>query len=225
MQELEQPQNEIGGVASLHRIIDSPPHKTTHEEYKDTAEAMLVYLRNIGGEYFDNVGELYERLRGEDICVRREDPRSVIEFLEEKEPLIFKQEEKDPYPNAAKWKYEEGSRGLENAFLEGRTDLNGVVTVIGFEADKLNKLPLTSELDHVVLPGGKIIDRSNVVSLEGEIKKENLRFIVARFPANYVSEKKLTEEEIERLSLARGVEGPKYIFRGVLFGKKNETIH
>ena len=225
MQEIEQFNIETNKGEILHQIIDTPPHEITKEEYKNTAEAILEYLPNIDGEYFDDVSKLYEQLAGENLCVRREDPRAVIKFLENKESLILEQEEKDPYPNAARWKYEEGTRGLENAFLEGRTDLNGIVTVIGFSPDNLNKLPLSGEISELILPGGKKIDRSNVVSLDGEIKKENLRFVVIRLPAQYTPEEKLTEEEIERIDLAKDIKTPKYIFRGVLFAKKAEVLH
>lgn len=217
------PLAELHGADALREMRDAPPHNPSPEELRKAAEAFLEYLPEAGGEYFENVTDLYEKLAGESLAVRREDPRAVLAFLEGAAPLSLHQEEDAPYPNAAKWKYEEGSRGLENAFLEGRTHLNGAVTVVGFAPEHVREFPLMNEAGEVILPGGRKIDRSNVISLEGEIPKDDVRFVVVRLPAQYVPEHALTEEESEQL--AAPASGPRYIFRGVRFGGRKPTLH
>lgn len=195
---------------TLEEIIAKHKVKLSTEEEQELAKVFIEYLAESGGKYFEDVGEMYESVKGESVIVRREDPRIVVDALAKEHSIeIHPKSGVDPYPNAVEWNYDYGTKGLENAFLEGLAQLNGIVTVIGFSPNHVKKVEIQNERKGVVNPGGKIIDRSHVVSVDGTVPKEDIRFIVTKIPSQF-----LPDEESEQ----------RYIFRGVLFGRGAGTI-
>lgn len=199
---------------TLEDIIAQHKTKLSAEEEQELAKVFIEYLSESGGKYFEDVGEMYESVKGENIIVRREDPRVVVDALAKDHSIeLHTKPNTDPYPNAVEWNYDYGTKGLENAFLEGLAQMNGIVTVVGFNPKHVKKVVIQNERKSVVNPGGKIIDRSHVVSVDGTVPKEDIRFIVTKIPSRF-----LPDDESEQ----------KYVFRGVLFGDRestSDTVH
>lgn len=102
--------------------------------------------------------------------------------------------------------------------MEGFTNLNGVVTVIGFDA--YSKKDLIAMEDSVRNFHG--LDRSSVRSYQGQITKDMVKFITLRIPGHLISEKYLTDAEIDSVDAYRsqierqGKGAPYMIFRTFL---------
>lgn len=198
------------------------------QESKEVINNFIDYMSHVKGSHFNDVGAMYPLLAGEDLFVRREDPRVVVQAFSDELPIeIHHKQGTEPYPNAVEWNYQYGTHGLENAFLEGRAQLNGIVTVIGFKPQHVKKTEVNRVEPSVVQPGGRVIDRNHVVSIDGAVPKEDIRFVVMKIPKKLMPGIYLTEEETTQDDVG-GKGNPKYIFRGVLFGdtgRADETLH
>ncbi len=198
------------------------------QKTKEIIDNFIHYMSHVKGSHFNNVGEMYPLLQGENLFVRREDPQVVAKAFSDELPIeIHNKQGTEPYPNAVEWNYQYGTHGLENAFLEGRTQLNGIVTVIGFKQQHVKKTEVNKIASSVVQPGGKVVDRSHVVSIDGLVPKEDIRFIVMKIPQKLVPNEFLTEEEADRGDDG-GKGNPKYVFRGVLFEdipREDQPLH
>lgn len=104
----------------------------------DTGQELLASMRGTGGVEFKNINEMYKALRGVPMIVRRESPDRVVALTADREPMTIDFPEGQRYSNAVEWKSDLGSRGLDNAFLEGYGQINGTVTVIGFKKNSLD---------------------------------------------------------------------------------------
>lgn len=195
-------------------------------ETKKTAHAVLEAIRHAGGVVYQDVAEMYPLVH-EKILVRREDVGKVMESALEGSPLEINA--RGLRPNVAWWELSHGSDGLKNAFLEGHTHMNGVVSVMGF--DPSESLIVTDQKDIPDEPGafvgadGSILDRHFVASAHGTTPNENIRFVVFRFPYEHFPEEELTDDEVE--GGEKNLHGDaRYVFRGVYFPKEEErTIH
>lgn len=195
-------------------------------ETKKTAHAVLEALRHTHGVVYQDVGEMYPLVH-EKILVRREDVGKVMESTLEGTPIEL--HARGLRPNVAWWELSHGSEGLKNAFLEGHTHMNGIVSVLGFEQGEA--LTVTDQKDIPDEPGafvgadGSVLDRHFVASADGTIPHERVRFAVFRFPYEHFPEEELTDEEIE--GGEKNLHGnARYVFRGVYFPKEGEpTIH
>ena len=193
----------------------------SEEEKHIFANHFLSALRSVPGTYYEDVGELYWAAEGP-LVVRREDPIKALELLVEQKPIDIyyrkqfgsdSKAEEGVYYNAAKWNGAGSKVGLENAFMEGFSHLEGIVTVLGFMPGGLT-FHNSSHSDDIRRTLS--LNFSNNLSIEGEIKHEQLRFVVVRIPASYVSDDQLTEEELDR----KEEKNLRFVFRGVSLMKK-----
>lgn len=195
-------------------------------ETKKTAHAVLEALHHAGGVVYQDVAEMYPLVH-EKILVRREDVGKVMESALEGAPIEITA--RGLRPNVAWWELSHGSDGLKNAFLEGHTHMNGVVSVVGFEPGEslvvTDQKDIPDEPDAFVGANGSVLDRHFVASAHGTTPHENIRFVVFRFPYEHFPEEELTDDEVE--GGEKNLHGDaRYVFRGVYFPKKEtETIH
>lgn len=201
-------------------VVTNPDEyrKRSFEAYEETGR----FLSDYGGKFFKDVNGIYEKYaRGaEPVIIRREDPLKVFEMVKGKDIQIsfdpeMIDEKEDKYANCALWPYGpvNATTGLANAFLEGHSSAGPIVTVMGFKNNP--------EHMEVSEPEGKMasvgtISRHGVKIVAGDIKKEDLEFIILRLPAKFFDEKNLTQEERDKLKDGRLRE----IFRGFYFGGK-----
>lgn len=217
----QEPAPHFGVHDFLNHIKEDKEHNDSETE--KTAYAVLEALRHTNGVVYQDVAEMYPLVH-EKILVRREDVSKVMESTLEGAPIEL--HARGLRPNVAWWELSHGSDGLKNAFLEGHTHMNGVVSVLGFEQGEA--LTVTDQKDIPDEPGafvgadGSILDRHFVASADGTIPHERVRFAVFRFPYEHFPEEELTDEEVEG-----GEKNPhgtaRYVFRGVYFPKEGET--
>jgi len=221
---LDIPKDNFGMHEFFNYIEESKDREVSETE--KTAHAVLEALRHTGGVVYQDVGELYPMVH-EKILVRREDVGKVMESVLDRVPLEINA--RGLRPNVAWWDLAQGSEGLKNAFLEGHTHMNGVVSVMGFEPG--DSLAVTDQKDIPDEPGafvgadGSVLDRHLVASAHGTIPHEHIRFTVFRFPYDHFPEDELTDDEIPGGEKNQHGE-LKYIFRGVYFPKEETpTLH
>ncbi len=193
----------------------------TEAERHQFASRFIDALHAVPGTYYDNVGELYREATSP-LVVRREDPIKALELLLTQKPIDiyyhkeFHSDEKaegETYYNAAMWNGAGSKVGLENAFVEGFSHLDGIVTVLGFEPGEIifHSTTSTEQIRQTTT-----LNYSNNVSIEGSISPEQLRFAVVRIPARYLSDEQLTLDEQDRKEEGKLM----FVFRGVSLIKK-----
>ncbi|MHB1118397.1 MAG: hypothetical protein ACYCZ7_02665 [Minisyncoccota bacterium] len=208
---------------NYHQVEDRGRHISETEK---TAYAVLEAIRHAGGIIYEDVGEMYSLVHKK-ILVRREDVGRVIESMLEGSPIEINA--RGLRPNVAWWDLAHGSDGLKNAFLEGHTHMNGVVSVLGFEPSESLRITdqkdIPDEPNAFISPDGSVLDRHLVASADGITPHENIRFVVFRFPYEHFPEEELTEDEVDGGEKNQHGE-LKYVFRGVYFPKETHpTIH
>lgn len=153
------------------------------------------------------------------MLVRRENPEKLIESLTKQKNLAvsFDSKVSESYANCAEWNYEYGSRGLENAFLEGYGELGGLVMVAGFKPGpdlKVEEIPGNYKLFYG-------LDRRLVRSAKGLIHPKEIKFVVLRFPSAFFPKEQMTEKELDRFETEEEKSAVErktfYIFRGFGF--------
>lgn len=173
--------------------------KLTKEQRRELYAVAYNRLRDVmlaaGGEYYEDVNEAYRKLRG-DYVVRREEPTRLLEAVADGRslPIVFDPKVGHKYANAAVWRRELGTRGIESTFLEGLTSLGGIVVVTGFLGKHLKVEELPKEYRQI-----HAYDRSLVRSIEGEMAPEEVRFIIAAMPAGFAPQELLTGDERHHL--------------------------
>lgn len=182
----------------VQRILPTnPDSEIFKEEYNITAETFSFFedsLKNVGFAELSDISTGYKELGGKDLIVRREDPRKVLSILNGESYEVGFADVR--YSNCVEWKPDlHGARGITNAYLEGYTSLNSVVTVIGFEKNN------SQDIERLPDASGNFygLDRDLVRSFKGEIHPENVAFIALRAPAHMLDEALLTDDEIDRL--------------------------
>ncbi len=203
---------------------------TFGEDYNISAETFSFFedvLKSKGFVEFESMTDAYKKIDDKTLVVRREDPRKVLQLLGE--PGHYEVGfESDRYSNCVEWNpYTDGSRGIHNAYMEGMTNLNSVVTVIGF-----NRQP---DQDIVKLPDASInfhgLERDKVRSFKGTITLENVAVINLRIPGHLLSEAKLTIEELDRVDeyISHKEKGlpanPVMVHRSFVKNTTEESIH
>lgn len=175
-----------------------------------------------GAEEYLSLQEMYRRCPS-DLIVRREKPEQILSVIQNEKSFELRPDNKlAKYANAVLWSPSDGPRGLENAFLEGISHKDGVVTVFGFEPQE------DATIDYVPDATGGVlnVDRSLVRSVSATVTPESVRFIVLRIPIQQYSEKEMTDLELERLDrYERSISAkpnPQYICRGYFFPGKEE---
>lgn len=201
-----------------------PPEKQ-REQIAAAIEIMKEIFSAGGGEYFEDVNGLYKTLKGQQMLVRRENPLDLTSAITEQKnlDLSFDTKVKHKYANCAEWNYEQGTDGLNNAFLEGFSHLGGIVTIVGFDKGDLKVEDIAAE--HQQLYN---LNRRTVKSAEGSVPVKNIKFIVMAAPISLYPENDLTGQEEEMLDEMKQLEeggkkeaakraGARRVFRGFRF--------
>ena len=167
---------------------------------EDTLEHISDFFRKNGGREED-VNSIYHRYLSrvsKPLIVRREDPERVARLIEDEDiDLNFDPKvvsgRGDKYANCAIWPHGHSSTaGMKNAFLEGRGMAGPLVTIMASRQNP--KHNLIEDPKNKMLNVGNI-DRESVRIVSGQIKKDDLEFIIVRLPKKFLSPEKLTEEE------------------------------
>ena len=167
------------------------------EKTDETYFAIREILQNGGYSEFKNVNDVFKTLPDTSIIVRREDPRRIFELLSEaNEYKIGFENDDERYSNCVEWNFKrDGSANIHNAYMEGFSDLNNVVAVVGFEQasdDDILKLPDAQQNFYG-------LQRDKVRSFKGTVNQEKIKFVNLRIPAHLLPENELTETELDRL--------------------------
>lgn len=190
------------------------------EEHFENAERVLDEIRQAGDyEEYADITSMYRALPSETLVVRRENPEQLLHMLESGEPLNLQFVGGLPYANSVVWNPKvDGTRGIDNAFLEGYGHLDGIVTVYGFR--KPEDFYLEQHPESTQIFGG--IERSRVRSASGFVPPEAVRFITVRIPLRHFPESLMTEEEKDLLweYEHEGRTGPAFVYRGFLAKEK-----
>jgi|GEM_PF-1245476 len=154
------------------------------------------FLISEGYTEFTDVNAAYRTLPASSMIVRREDPRNVLQLFSETESYDVGFVGDERYSNCVEWNPQaDGANNLGNAYAEGFTNLNNVVTVIGFEKSKQDDvLRLPDATDDAYG-----LNRAGVRSFKGEIAADRVAFINLRIPGHLLPESELTDEEIDRV--------------------------
>jgi hypothetical protein len=152
----------------------------------------------IGNGYteFSDINAAYHTLPTNPMIVRREDPRNVLKLFSEGGSYTVGFIGDERYSNCVEWNpHTDGPRNLSNAYSEGFTNLNNVVTVIGMKKnqdDDLERLPDAT-------PDFYGLDRAGVRSFQGAVAENKITFINLRVPGHLLPETELTESEIDKV--------------------------
>jgi len=205
----------------IKRTTSAEGNSFDRDRTRQTAELYISELETLPEfEEFTDMAKMYRQLTGDKLIVRREDPGNLFRLIIDKEPLEIGFVGGTPYANAVEWSPEfDGTHGLDNAFLEGYSHLDQIVTVYGFEptegfhVEKLN--------DSQANFAG--IDRTRVRSISGFVPPEAVRFVTLRIPIQAFPEERMTGEEKDRLWEYEESPGPRravFIYRGFLAKKE-----
>ncbi len=209
----------------------SEKFKTEMIEY--ATEQLLTKLRHLGLKETANVQSIYQKNWGE-LVVRRENPENLLAAIFQKEPLPIGPQvnaintEGTNYLNATLWK--KGEDSIAGAFLEGRSDLAGIVLVEAFQpSDSIQVKEVPNQPGFIRESDGRITDRSRYRFIHGKVNPEDFRFLIMRVPADRFPKSRMTETEldawenyeIEREEFESEGKGkkprPPFIFRGFEF--------
>ena len=214
----------------LQQLDEIPLYKrSTHEKSEIVGETYLFFkefLTQNGFAEYKNIDKAYQHISDQKYIVRREDPKNIFPLLTEKDGYEIGFQD-TRYSNCVTWSPSDGKNGIYNAYMEGFSDMNGIVTVIGFspqQSDDLIKMEDASQEFNG-------LDRSQVYSYKGPVSKEKVVFINLRAPGHLLPESELTEEEIEKVDeyLDAREEGkdaqPVMIHRCFLHQKEKGNVH
>lgn len=164
----------------------------------DAVEAARV----IGGEYFEDVDELYRQYAVADTLVRRDDPARLLDVAVDAEPYVVSFAGKQPFANGAAF----GPRGegMANALLEGFSG-DVVAAVVGFDGGSVDAQTVPDAGITKRRPGGASLSRAYVRAISGTVAPDDLRFIILRIPKAFFPDDQLRPEEEERTHILRGI--------------------
>lgn len=211
----------LGNLELLKKTDNLKENPTAYTEKAiETYNEIKQYLEDSGGEFHEDVNEVYGKYNsGEPLVVRRENPSVLVELLNGKDITMgfdpkVSLGEGDKYVNCALWPHGsvEKTSGIANAFLEGRGNAGPIVMVAGY-AQNADHMTIEEPVDKMLEVG--TISRENVKILSGIVKPEDLEFIILRIPVKFFEANKLTKGEQERLSKGQLAQ----IFRGYTFPK------
>ncbi len=190
--------------------------RETAQQIIDTLEGFQEY------EEFTDINRMYRSLPNESLVVRRENPDNLMKTVTSGEPLSIQFAGNSPYANSVVWNPKvDGSRGIDNAFLEGYGHSNGIVTVYGFSRPEGFYLEKHNESEQVFAG----VERGRVRCAAGLVPKDAIRFVTIRIPLLSFPKERMTEEEKDLLweHEVEGKTGPAFVYRGFL--EKNEAAH
>ncbi|MCR4312459.1 MAG: hypothetical protein NUV56_04200 [Candidatus Uhrbacteria bacterium] len=175
-----------------------------------------------GGVMHDDVNDIYRTVH-DDVIVRRDSPEVIGSSVGKGKDLVLALDEKlgAPYANAVVWSSRHGSRGLENAFLEGHAHADGLVTVVGFTPEHIVVQTVPN-----VAQAFTSIDRTLVRSATGNVTPDDVRFVLFRLPIDRFPVEEMTEAEYQRYeewNEEGGRRDPIFIFRGMTFENRQKV--
>ena len=201
-----------------------PLKKLTRENFDNSRERSRVFYYDLvakitaqGGETLSSVNELLQLPASQAFIVRRDDPMRIMSVLSGDGRVNLTRDPRlgdKPYANAIEWQADQRHGGLEQAFLEGHGQFEGLVTVAGYRKTDDLRVTKLSELANNLTD----VDRRFSISVEGELSTENLAFLITRMPIDRFDVDDMTPSELERLenwqSDSKQVE---FIYRAFLF--------
>jgi len=112
---------------------------------EQTVRSMKNQLEMAGADYYQNVAELYEELKGS-FLIRRDDPTKLMKLATERVPIEIASQMRgaNPYPNSTLWSRGDAPAALAMAFTEGKAQIGGISMIAGFKKGKelsLKRLP------------------------------------------------------------------------------------
>jgi hypothetical protein len=187
----------------LARILENTENV---EEIKEKLGLLLKMIeQDLHVEFVSNVALIYNGMQSEDCLVRTEQLSRVLESIEFGVPLHISDDTDSHYANAVLPVPE----GIKIAFSEGRAPgpIRAAIgfgkTIIGFKTDHIS----VSEIDFQESEIRDYKERKHLCRhVSGDLKKEDIRYLVMRIPSHFLEEKYLTSEEKNKKS--------KFIFRG-----------
>jgi hypothetical protein len=201
------------------RKQDSENVDKSRELAKSFTSDLFQKIESSGGEQLSSVNELLKVLPSESFIVRRDDPSRVKELLSGKSDIVLTQDARlgdAPYANAVEWRSNERSNGLEQAFLEGHGQYEGVVVVAGYRKSELLKIQKIPELNKSFSD----VNRSLSVSVRGELSQRDVAFLIVRTPIDRFNSDDMTPEELDQYEEWQlGPKKPLFIYRAFSFPK------
>ena len=171
------------------------------EQSREAARAaygrLVDSLVAMGATLHPDINDIYrsKRFGNDRMIVRKENPADLIRTIARGLPhqIGLDAQLGDLYPNAVVWNPNDGSRGIEIAYLEGHGNIGGFVTVVGFAPSdrvRVREIPGIG----IGLTG---TDRSLVRCATGKILPEDVRFLMLRIPIDRFPVEQMTEGERE----------------------------
>jgi hypothetical protein len=194
-------------LGDLQFLKNKQEASTNIENYKrrsaETFRELEKFITECGGRYIEDVNEIYKKYQSESraFIARREDPERVVNLLTNKnieikfDPKVVA-ERGDKYANCAIWPYgPDAIAGIRNAFLEGRGMAGPLVSLIASRNNPEN-VEVSKPEERMLKVDD--ISREAVRIVSGEIKKEDLAFIIIRMQTKFFPPEKLTDKEKEK---------------------------
>ncbi len=177
-------------------------------------------LKNLGASEFTDTTGMAKAMPAGELVVRREHPDAVMDLLNGTPLQVKPFSDGVRYANCAIWDTRTPA-GLNNAFLEGYSEKNHVVAVLGFaQGPDMDVANLEESAD--TFAG---MERKNVRSFTGALESDDIRFVLLRMPLEALKEEQMTEVEIERYDemlerRLKGINEPAFAYRGYTFPKR-----
>jgi len=173
------------------------PAESRNEVVTETFTFFRDMLTVNGFTEYKSMNQAYSTLPGSELIVRREDPRNVLKLFGDEAKYDVGFAGDDRYSNCVEWNPQrDGTRNISNAYLEGFTNLNSVVTVVGLER--------RTDDDLVQLEDATAnfygLERQGVRSFRGTVDQERVKFINLRIPGHLLPESELTDDELDRVA-------------------------
>lgn len=170
--------------------------ETSNETVSETFAFFRDLLESQGFKEYKNMNEAYRNFPSEKIIVRREDPRNILILLSEGGSYEVDFVGDHRYSNCVEWNPQtDGPKNISNAYLEGFTNMNSVVTVIGVERQDKDDIVQLKDATQDFYG----LQRQGVRSFTGTITKEHVLFINLRVPGHLLPESELTDDELDRV--------------------------
>lgn len=197
-----------------HEMFRESPKQTNSLDVLQTLDAALVDSEERQKEFIEYVRNFFEQNKYQEIqewqralqqlqaqnpgmMVRREDPQRIFDLVEKEKPyeLSFQKgvHSDEPYPNVALLGAD--CSGLKQVYTRGFAGIGkNTITVLGFTPEGLS---LVKKLPHDKYEHYSATDRETVRMAEGEIGKDQVKFVLLRMPRKVFPESYLTDEEID----------------------------
>ncbi len=186
-------------IKQLEHISQTPLHQVPAEKKSEIVSETFFFFKDFlvanGFTEYTNLQNAYKTLPPKQFIARRENPLQIFPLLTQENGYSIDFQD-NRYANCVVWNpATDGARGIFNAYMEGFTSLNGIVTVIVFEH---------RTDDDIIAMEDSIqnfygLDRSHVRSFQGSVTADRVRCINIRVPGHLFPEEELTETEQDKL--------------------------